>query len=126
VSKILLDTDVIIEILRKNVLVTNSVKKLHREGQIICYSPIAKAEIYCGIRPKEEIPTARLFMTMQCLPIDEKIGEKAGHYLKTYHKSHNLELGDALIAATANCLKTVLYTLNRKHFPMKDIKLYSL
>jgi predicted nucleic acid-binding protein len=36
-------------------------------------------------------------------------------------KSHSVELGDALIAACASSEGLKLWTLNKKHYPMKDI-----
>src|SRR3972149_11197433 len=121
---VLLDTDVLIEILRQNIAIAEQVKKLYRDGKLVCFSPDTKAEVYHGVLPKEEIDTSRFFAKMTCLSIDDAIGEKAGKYLKSYHKSHNLELGDALIAATANLSKASLFTLNRKHYPMKDIQFH--
>jgi len=49
---------------------------------------------------------------------------KAGDYLRQFHRSHSLELGDALIAATASIHLLRLWTRNRKHYPMKDIQLF--
>lgn len=120
----LIDTDVIVEILRKNVLLTKKLKELSRQGNLIHYSPVTKAEIYHGLRPGEENKTADFFSQIECLPIDSEIGEKAGYYLRTYRKSHDLQLGDALIAATAFCKKVCLFTLNIRHYPMTEIKLY--
>jgi predicted nucleic acid-binding protein len=42
----------------------------------------------------------------------------AGEYLNTYAKSHDLQIADALIAATASIAGEELATLNTKHFPM--------
>jgi len=53
------------------------------------------------------------------------MGKKAGEYLQSYAKSHGLELGDALIAASAHITNVPLWTLNKKHYPMKDIRLHS-
>ena len=39
-------------------------------------------------------------------------------------KSHSVELGDALIAACASSTDLKLWTLNKKHYPMKDIAFY--
>ncbi len=123
-SRYLLDTDVIIEILRSREGVTSQVEELFSDGHSLYYSPISKTEIYQGIRKGEELKTARFFDQLDCLVIDDEIGEKAGSYLKTFRKSHNLELADALIAASANQTKASLFTFNRKHYPMKDIKFY--
>lgn len=125
-SNVLLDSDIIIEILRNNEAIAKEVKKLFRKGKLICFSPVTKAEVYHGIRPKEEINTSRLFTKMTCLSINDATGETAGNYLRKYHKSHNVELGDALIAAAAKVNKAVLFTLNRKHYPMKDIKFHKI
>ena len=65
-----------------------------------------------------------LFTALTCIPIEVEIGERAGEYLRQYEKSHIVELGDALIAATAVIHKAELWTRNRKHFPMKDIAFY--
>ncbi|MFH1825580.1 MAG: hypothetical protein ABH873_10235 [Candidatus Firestonebacteria bacterium] len=88
--KYLLDSDVIIEILRENIKVVNLLKKLYLKGNILCYSPVTKAEIYHGIRNGEENKTANFFAQLECVLIDEKIGEKAGTYLKFYRKSHGV------------------------------------
>jgi predicted nucleic acid-binding protein len=45
-----------------------------------------------------------------------------GHYLKSYAKSHGVELGDALIAACASSEDLQLWTRNKKHYPMRDIR----
>ena len=121
----LIDSDVVIEILRKNVSLAKELKDLSGQGNLICYCPVTMAEIYHGLRPGEEEETADFFYQMECLPIDSDIGEKAGYYLKTYRKSHKLQLGDALIAATAFCKKVCLFTLNVRHYPMPDIEKYN-
>ena len=80
------------------------------------------AEIYHGIRKGEEEKTEQLFQTMLSIPITDEIGKKAGLYLKAFHKSHHLQIGDALIAASSYSAKAFLLTLNHKHYPMPDIK----
>ena len=62
-----------------------------------------------------------LFGILFCIPIDREIGRLAGDYLRQYRKSHHLELGDALIAATAAVHDTPIWTRNRKHYPMKSL-----
>jgi len=49
---------------------------------------------------------------------------RAGDYLRAFHASHALELGDALIAATASVHQLELWTQRRKHFPMKDLRFF--
>ncbi|MBI2264991.1 MAG: hypothetical protein HYU64_07445 [Armatimonadetes bacterium] len=69
----------------------------------------------------EEEKTYRLFQTMQCIPVDDEIGKIAGLYLNRFRKSHGLQLGDSLLAATARFTKASFYTLNVRHYPMGDI-----
>jgi predicted nucleic acid-binding protein len=65
-----------------------------------------------------------LFLILASLPISERIGKEAGRYLQKYTKSHSLELGDALIAASASLSGLSLWTLNRKHYPMPEVRLF--
>ena len=123
--RVLIDTDVIIECLRKNTKVISELENLSDDGVIISYSPVSKAEIYFGIRANEETVTAEFFDQMECLAATAGIGEKAGRYMNAFRKSHSLELGDTLIAATAYSSKASLFTFNQKHYPMKDIELYA-
>ena len=60
------------------------------------------------------------------LDITDEIGEKAGNYLRQYHKSHGTGIADALVAAAANLNNAELFTFNHKHYPMKDIKLHKM
>src|SRR3954464_3855925 len=45
--------------------------------------------------------------------------------LKRYRKSHAVELGDALIAASAVERGARLWTRNRKHYPMPELAFMS-
>jgi predicted nucleic acid-binding protein len=62
---------------------------------------------------------------MLSVPIEIEIGARAGDYLRAFHASHAVELGDALIAATASVHHLDLWTQNRKHFPMKDVHFFT-
>jgi predicted nucleic acid-binding protein len=55
------------------------------------------------------------------VPTDTVVGRRAGDYLQRYRKSHNVELADALIAASAVERNAMLWTRNRKHYPMKEL-----
>lgn len=119
----LLDSDVAIEHLRGRTWTRTLFAEIARAGGSVCYSPVTQAEIYHGVRPNEEEPTARLFANLECMLIDDAIGRRAGDYLRHYRPSHGLALGDALIAATARERDLVLLTLNRRHYPMPDLRL---
>ena len=55
--------------------------------------------------------------------VDLAIADGAGEYLRKFHKSHALSIGDAVIAATAKEMGVKLVTRNIKHYPMKDIEI---
>jgi predicted nucleic acid-binding protein len=82
------------------------------------------AEIWHGAREREHAALNALFGALTCVPIDAEIGRRAGDYLHLYAKSHSVELGDALIAATASIHELALWTRNRKHYPMRDLSFY--
>jgi predicted nucleic acid-binding protein len=121
-NKYLIDTDVLIELLRGNRRIISYLDDLHKEGNAFFYSPVTKAEIFHGVRKGEEGRINLLFHSMECVPVSDEIGGKAGLYLKQFHLSHSVQVGDAIIAASAFYAGAVLVTCNEKHYPMKDIK----
>ncbi len=122
---IVIDTDVLIEYLRDNEKIVKRFAEVYKKEKKLCYSPITRAEIVAGQRRGEEEITSKLFGLMECLKIDDAIGHKAGEYMKAYRASHSTEIADALIAATAHVTDLPLWTLNKKHYPMKDIAFFA-
>ena len=59
-----------------------------------------------------------------CAPADAAVGRRAGEYLRRYRNTHGVELGDALIAATAVVNGAMLWTRDRKHYPMKEVSFF--
>ena len=66
---------------------------------------------------------ASLLNSIEEVRIDGEIAVAAGRYRNKLCASHGLLLPDALIAASAKQVGAVLVTLNKKHYPMKDIKI---
>jgi predicted nucleic acid-binding protein len=125
-SGMLVDSDVIIEVLRQqNREILQSWIELADSPEAVICSPISVAEVFHGMRDREKNIIERLFSGMLCFPIDQQIGRRAGDYLRLFHKSHSLALGDALIAATASTFDLALWTRNRRHFPMKDLHFFA-
>jgi len=124
VAKVLLDSDVIIEWLRGHELFVQKIPKLIEEHSELFWSPVSVAEIFAGVRKGEDSSVSNLFLLLESVLITAEIGKTAGGYLKTYAKSHGVELGDALIAACASSHDLELWTLNKKHYPMRDIRFY--
>jgi predicted nucleic acid-binding protein len=76
------------------------------------------------VRPSEQDALAAAFAALICVPVNADVGRRAGDYLRRYSKSHSLEIADGLIAATAAVHKAILWTRNRKHYPVRDIDFY--
>jgi predicted nucleic acid-binding protein len=94
-------------------------------GETLVISIITLTELMAGMRPGEEARTEKLLALFTLLEVDEAIGRKAGDYLREFGRSHRLELGDALIAASAALTDAQLITRNHKHYPMTDIQVIS-
>lgn len=125
-SGVLIDSDVLIEILRgRNSEVARAWLSVVSSSEPLFYSPVSSAEIRHGIRESERDSVERLFLGTTCVPIAEEIGNRAGDYLSAFHASHGVELADALIAASASVHQLQLWTRNRKHFPMKGLEFFT-
>jgi predicted nucleic acid-binding protein len=126
VSGVLIDSDILIEVLRgRNSEVARVWVHVVSSSEPLFYSPVSSAEILHGMRDSERDAIERLFSSTTCVPIDEEIGKGAGNYLRRFHASHGIELADALIAASASVHQLQLWTRNRKHFPMKDLEFFT-
>jgi hypothetical protein len=97
---------------------------LERSGVGTFCSAISWAEVYAGVRRGEEEATDAFFETRGAVALDARIGRRAGAYLARYAKSHGVEIGDALIAAAAAVSGLRLWTLNRRHYPMTDLRFF--
>ena len=124
-AKVLLDSDVLIQWLRGYEPVVQQIGTLIEGHAELFWTPVSIAEIFEGIRKGEEDAITNLFVLLESLSVTPAAGRKAGQYLKSYAQSHGVQLGDALIAACASTEGFSLWTLNRKHYPMKDLSFYS-
>jgi len=121
VSGVLLDSDVVIEVLRGNRVVTRKLLALEAAGVPTYCCAIAWAEIFAGIRPGEEALTEAFLAARGEVVLDAAAGRRAGTYLARYSCSHAVEIADALVAAAAATTGLRLWTSNRRHYPMPDV-----
>ena len=119
----LLDTDILIWILRGKKEVREKVSKL-KEKSPLAISVISIAEIFRNVFPSE-LSTTEDFLNQHIIfNLDQKTAKIGGLYCQQYSKQlKNLTLDDCLIAGCANVNDITLVSLNTKHFPMKDIKI---
>jgi predicted nucleic acid-binding protein len=113
----ILDSDVLIEILRSNLRTSRWLAAEASTGETLRYSPVSRAEIGAGLRRDEDDGVAALFAGLDAVTIDATTGNLAGERLRRYRRSHALELGDALIGASAQQHGERLATFNRRHYP---------
>jgi predicted nucleic acid-binding protein len=123
-SAVLVDTDVLIEVLRaRDPRILSEWRRLAESEEPVLFSAITAAELWHGARKQEEAAILQLLSRLICVSVDAEIGRRAGKYLRSFRASHGVELADALIAATARIHECRLWTRNRKHHPMKNIAL---
>jgi predicted nucleic acid-binding protein len=116
---VVVDTDVLIWILRLDKALVERFKAaiLETNGHLFI-TPVQVAEIYSGIRTKEEIKVEIFIESLNVIDIDKRIGKLAGEFLHDYGKSHSVTMADALVGAAAKASVFKLWTNNRKHYPM--------
>ena len=121
-KSVLIDSDILIEVSRaRDSEILAKWDALSRGPAVLFCCPVTVAELWHGARQQEDRILQALFAAIQSIPIDAEIGQRAGVFLRQYAKSYGVELGDALIAATASVHDLQLWTRNRRHYPMKDL-----
>lgn len=122
---IVIDTDVLIFILRGIEIIKRRFTELvvETEGYVFI-TPIQIAEIYAGVREKEKVKTEHFLESFSVIDIDKKVGELAGVFINKFGKSHNVTMADSLIGAATEINGFKIWTLNRKHYPMFEEKVF--
>lgn len=115
----LVDTDVWIDYLRGVPLAVAFVSALPER---VAISAISVAELHVGVRgdkkaDPEQVALDALLSSLEVIALSDDMARSGGILRRDYGRSHGVGLNDALIAATAQALGAVLYTLNMKHFP---------
>src|SRR4051812_2207804 len=123
-KKLLIDTSIIIDFLRRPDKEHSLFYRLAREKYLLYISIISHTELYAGksVWEREEARNElqTIFSGLHILPLESSISEKAGEIRAQY----NTDLLDAIVAASSVIHRLELATLNTKHF--KDIEGVSL
>jgi predicted nucleic acid-binding protein len=119
-----LDTCVLIDYLRGDASVYDLLVK--NENIKLSMSTVTMMELMIGtINKREVIFIQKAFKKIDIIYIDEAISKMAESFIIQYSKSHNLQIDDALIAATAVKMDLELITYNISDFRfIPNIKLY--
>ncbi|MEE8390624.1 MAG: type II toxin-antitoxin system VapC family toxin [Anaerolineae bacterium] len=117
-SKYLLDSNVLIQALRRDLDVLDWLDSI-RSAHYLYTSVVSRVEIFAGMHPREEQMTEALLTSLISLSITVPIADRAGRIIYSYaRKGFQVSFPDALIAATALEHDMALVTTNVKHFPM--------
>ena len=117
-EKIVLDTNILIEVLKGNQLI---IEKLEKNSYEYCISSITVMELYFGALNKTELFSLKKFMKLfKVIELNDNISSISTELIFEYAKSHNLSIPDSLIASTAISENIKLYTLNLKDFKYID------
>ena len=125
--KLLLDTSILIDVLRLRNKRREWLAELVRDGHTLSTTTLNIAEIYAGMRPSEEVKTEALLGGLELYELSGPSARLAGRLKNMWaRKGHTLTLADAIVAATTIERGCTLLTNNRKDFPMPEIQLYPL
>lgn len=110
----LLDTNVLIEILKNN---QSSIRRVSLLMPPLAISAITVMELIYGARNKREVSMLEEFVAkFELIHMDADISTLACQLVTEYSKSHSLDIPDALIAATAIHNRMELMTYCSKDF----------
>ena len=124
--KYLIDSDIIIWFLRGRKEIVELFEELQKSGVLAC-SPISIVEVQLGVRKKEQKVTTDFLNSLEVYPIGKEIANYTGNLIKEYKKKGiTVKLTDSIIAATCLLYNLTLVTLNLKHYPFKNLKIYSI
>lgn len=115
----LVDTDVLIWHLRGYPQATRRLDELGA----LTLSAISYLEVLQGMRNKAELAAVKKMLdkrSARLLPVTESITLRATELMESLTLSHGLQMGDALIAATAIEHGLPVLTANVKHFGAVD------
>ena len=120
----LLDSDVVIWHLRNRRDIVSLVARLSQMGRL-AVSALTRLEVGIGMKEDERAATQDFLDSMMTLDVTPEIADLAGEFIRRYRsRGVTLDLVDAVIAATAAVQDWALVTLNAKHYPMPEVRLY--
>lgn len=124
---LLLDTTVLIDVLRARDSRRLLLAELLEAGHNLATSAINIGEVYSGMKPHEARQTELFLSSLVCYPITESIARNAGSLKSKWaQKGQTLTLADMIVAAVALEHQLTLMTDNRKDFPIPGLNFFPL
>jgi predicted nucleic acid-binding protein len=125
--KLLLDTSILIDVLRRRNQRRELLANLVRAGHELSTTVLNVAELYSGMRPSEERETQAFLAALVLHTLDAKSAHLAGRLKSEWsRKGRTVSLPDAVIAALTLERGCTLMTDNRRDFPMAGLELFPI
>lgn len=125
-ERLVLDTNIVIDLLKKVPAVVDRFLALLEAQTQFLICPLVVAEVYAGAFKREHKDVEALFDLCRRIDMDIDTGRMAGIYASQFAKAFSgISLEDYVLAATARTHRCPLWTHNRKHYPMEDIELFA-
>lgn len=123
---VLLDTSVLIDVLRSRNRRREQLTVLAKAGHTLVTTVLNVAELYSGMKQGEEVVTESFLSGLHCLDLTGTAARFAGKLKSDWsQKGRTLTLADTIIAAIAIENRCQLFTDNLRDFPMPELSLYS-
>lgn len=120
-AQILLDTTVLIDVLRGRPAGARLRARLDA-GDRPCCCAVNVEEVVRGLRPDEEVHARSLVRGLRIIPLGSAEGRQAGEWRRSFAgKGVTLSQSDCLVAAAALAAGGRLATGNPRHFPMHEL-----
>jgi predicted nucleic acid-binding protein len=120
---VLLDSTVVIDLLRRRPGAIGRLQRMEAAGDIPHVCAVTVEEVTRGLQRREDDAVIDLLEALSVAPLGVEEGRLAGYWRRTFAKrGRTLHQADCLIAAAAVGIDARLATGNRKDFPMKGLQ----
>jgi predicted nucleic acid-binding protein len=122
VAAVLLDSTVLIDLLRGRAGTIDRLRALRAAGDRPYTCAVNVEEIVRGLRPSEEPAARRLVAGLRVVPLGREEGHQAGEWRRAFAaRGRTLSQSDCLVAAAAVAVGGRLATGNPQDFPMPEL-----
>jgi predicted nucleic acid-binding protein len=121
-AAVLLDTTVVIDLLRGRPDARRRLQALRDANDTAYVCAINVEETVRGLKPREHAPARALFEGLRTVPLGVAQGWQAGEWRREFaRRGRTLAQADCLVAAAALALGGRLATGNPRDFPMREL-----
>jgi predicted nucleic acid-binding protein len=117
-----IDSDILIWHLRGEQKAASFLRRVSQERAMeLWIGALQRAEIVFFMRESEETATLSFLSRFKTEIVNQEIVDTAAELYRQYHPAHGMDINDAILAATVWATGGTLYTLNLKHYPMREV-----